>query len=108
MSLQQTIKTGKSRDLYRRIYDFKRGYQLRHNLVKDENCDRLTDSHKILHGQKNCFSQLLNLYNISDIKQIEIDTAEPLVTVPAVLMLKLLLDSKGSINCHIVFKFCHK
>jgi hypothetical protein len=28
---------------------------------------------------KNCFSQLLNVHNVSDVKQTEIHTAEPLV-----------------------------
>jgi hypothetical protein len=36
------------RDLYRGINKFKWGYQPRSNLVKDENDDLLTDSHKIL------------------------------------------------------------
>jgi hypothetical protein len=35
------------RDLYRRINEFKRGYQPRSNLVKDETDDLLPDSHKI-------------------------------------------------------------
>jgi hypothetical protein len=37
-------------DLYRGINDFKRGYQPRSNLVKDENGDLLADSHNILTG----------------------------------------------------------
>jgi hypothetical protein len=36
------------RDLYRGISEFKRGYQLSNNLVKDENGDLLADSHNIL------------------------------------------------------------
>jgi hypothetical protein len=36
------------RDLYRGINEFKRGYQLRSNLVKDENGDLLADSNTIL------------------------------------------------------------
>jgi hypothetical protein len=36
------------RDLYRGINDFKRGYEPRSNLVKDENGDLLADSHNIL------------------------------------------------------------
>jgi hypothetical protein len=35
------------RDLYRGINGFKRGYQPRNNLVKDENGDLLVDSHNI-------------------------------------------------------------
>jgi histone deacetylase complex regulatory component SIN3 len=36
------------RDLYRGINEFKRGYQPRNNLVKDEKCNLLADSHNIL------------------------------------------------------------
>jgi predicted NACHT family NTPase len=35
------------RDLYRGINEFKRGYQPRNNLVKDENGDLLANSHNI-------------------------------------------------------------
>jgi hypothetical protein len=38
------------RDLYRGINEFKRGYQPRSNLVKDENGDLLADSNTILIG----------------------------------------------------------
>jgi hypothetical protein len=43
------------RDLYRGINDFKRGYQPRTNLVKDENGDLLADSHNILIGGRTTF-----------------------------------------------------
>jgi hypothetical protein len=36
------------RDMYRGINAFKRGYQPRSNLVKDENGDLLADFHNIL------------------------------------------------------------
>jgi hypothetical protein len=41
------------RDLYRGINGFKRGYQPRNNLAKDENSDLLEDSHRILNRWKN-------------------------------------------------------
>jgi hypothetical protein len=44
--------------------------------VKDENGDLLADSHNILNKWKNYFSQLLNVHRVSDIRQIEIHTAE--------------------------------
>jgi hypothetical protein len=43
------------RDLYRGINEFKKGYQPRTNLVKDERCDLLADPHKILNRWKNYF-----------------------------------------------------
>jgi hypothetical protein len=51
----------KSKDLYRSITEFKKGYQLRTNLVKDERGYLLADSHKILNRWKNYFFQLLNV-----------------------------------------------
>jgi hypothetical protein len=51
--------------------------------VKDENCDLLADSHNILNRCKNYFSLLLNVRNVSDVRQIEVHTAEPLVPSPS-------------------------
>jgi hypothetical protein len=58
----------------------KRGYQARSNFVKDENGELLADSNTIVNTWKSYFSQLLNVHNISDARQIEIHTAEPLVS----------------------------
>jgi hypothetical protein len=77
------------RDLYRGINGFKRGFQPRNNLVKDENSDLLADSHNILKRWKNCFSQVLNVHNVSDVRQIEICTAEPLVPGPSRLEVEI-------------------
>jgi hypothetical protein len=62
--------------LFRGINEFKKDYQPRNNLMKDENCDLLADSHNILNRWKNYFSQLLNVHNVSDVKQTEVHTAE--------------------------------
>jgi hypothetical protein len=51
--------------------------------VKDENGDLLVESHNILNRWKNYFSQLLNVYNVSDVRQREAHTAEPLVPGPS-------------------------
>jgi hypothetical protein len=51
--------------------------------VKDENGDLLADSHNILNSWKNYFSQLLNVHNVSAVRQIEVHTAEPLVPGPS-------------------------
>jgi uncharacterized protein with ParB-like and HNH nuclease domain len=80
--LATNSKNKNIRDLYRGINDFKRGYQPRSNLVKDENGDLLADSHNILNRWKNYFSQLLNVHRVSDVRQMEIHTAEPLVSHP--------------------------
>jgi hypothetical protein len=77
------------RDLYRGINLFKRGYQQRNNLVKDENRDLLADSHNILNRWKNYFSQLLNEHHVSDVRQIEVHMAEPLVPGPSHLEVEI-------------------
>jgi hypothetical protein len=76
-------KNKTSRDLYRGSYEFKRGYQPRSNLGKDENCDLLADSNTTVNRWKSYFSQLLNVHNVSDVRQIEIHTTEPLVPGPS-------------------------
>jgi hypothetical protein len=47
--------------------------------VKDENGDLLADSYSILNMWKNYSPRLLNVHNVSDVKQIEVHTAEPLI-----------------------------
>jgi hypothetical protein len=69
MGLQQTVRTRTSET---RIEEFKKGYQPRNNLVKDENGDLLADSNNILNRWKNYFSRLLNAHNVSDVRQIEV------------------------------------
>jgi hypothetical protein len=68
------------RNLYRGISDFKKGYQPRANIIKDEKSDLVTDSHSILARWKNHFSQLFNVCGVSNVTQTEIYTAELLVT----------------------------
>jgi hypothetical protein len=91
MSLQRTVKNKNIRDLYRSINEFKKAYQPRSNLVKDKNGDLLADSHNILNRWMNYFSQLLYVHRVSDVRQIEIHTAEPSVPEPGPFKAKLLL-----------------
>jgi hypothetical protein len=65
------------------------GYQPRNNLVKDENGDLLADSDIILNRWMNYFSQLLNVHNVSDVRQIEVHAAEPLVPGPSCLEVEI-------------------
>jgi hypothetical protein len=71
------------RNLHRGIHEFKRGYQPGNNLVKDENGDLLADFRNILNKWKNYFSQLLNVHNASDVRQIVVHTAETLIPGPS-------------------------
>jgi hypothetical protein len=77
------------RDLSRRINKFKTEYQPSNNLLKDENGDLLEDYHNILNRWKNHFSQLLIVYNVSDVRQIEVHTAELLVSGPSRLEVEI-------------------
>jgi hypothetical protein len=81
IELARNSKNKNIRDLYRGINEFKSGYQPKNNLVKDENGDLIADSHNILNRWKN-YSQLLNVHNVSDVRQIEVHTAEQLVPDP--------------------------
>jgi hypothetical protein len=66
--LAKHSKKKNNRDLYRGIKGFKKGYQPRTNLVKDENGDVLADSHNILNRCKRNFSHLLNVHGVSDVR----------------------------------------
>jgi hypothetical protein len=57
--------------------------------VKDENGDLFANSHNILNRFKNYFSQLLNMHNVSVLRQIEVHTAEPLVPGPSRLEVEI-------------------
>jgi hypothetical protein len=71
------------RDLYRGITEFKKGYQPKTNLVKDEKGDLLADPQKILTRWKNYFCQILNVQGPGGIRENEIHTAEPFVPEPS-------------------------
>jgi hypothetical protein len=57
--------------------------------VKDENGDLLADLHNNLNKWKNYFSQLLNVHNVSDVRQIEVHTTEPLIPGPSRLEVEI-------------------
>jgi hypothetical protein len=57
--------------------------------VKDVNGNLLADSHKILNRWKNYFSQLLKVHNVSDVRQIELHTVDPLVPGPSRIGVKI-------------------
>jgi hypothetical protein len=65
--LATNIKNKNIGDLCRGINEFKKGYQPRSTIVKDEKGDLLADSHNILNRWKNYFFQLLNVHRVSDV-----------------------------------------
>ena len=79
-------------DLYRGIIDFKNGYQPRTNIVRDEKGDLVTDSHSILARWKGYFSQLFNVHGVSDVRQREIRTVQPVVPEPSVFEVKVAIE----------------
>jgi hypothetical protein len=99
--LQTNSKNENIRQLYRGISDFKKGYQPRTNIVKDEKGDLVADYHSILARWRNYFSQLLNVLGDNDVRQTEIHTAEPLV----LLRLKWLLKSLKGTNDRVLIRF---
>ena len=90
--LESNSKINNIRDLYRGINDFKKGYQPRTLIVKDEKGDLVADSHSIMTRSKNCFSQLLNVHGARDVRQEEIHTAEPLVPEPSAIEVELAIE----------------
>jgi len=69
--------------LCRGINDFKKGYQPRCNIVKDEKGNLVADSHSIVARWRNYFSQLFNVHGVKDVGQADIHIAEPLVPEPS-------------------------
>ena len=67
--LETNSKSNDVRDLYRGINDFKKGYQSRTTIVKDEKGDLVADSHSIMARWRKYFSQLLNVHEFNDIRQ---------------------------------------
>ena len=78
--LETNNKIQNIRNFYRGISEFKKGYQPRCNIVKDEKGDWVADSQGIVARWRNYFSQLFNMHGIKDVGQAEIHTAEPLVS----------------------------
>jgi hypothetical protein len=76
----ETNNTNKnSRDLYRGINKFKKGYQPRINTIKDESGNLLADPWSVLNRWKNFFNQVLNVHGVHNVRQEDIQMAETLV-----------------------------
>jgi len=78
--------------LYSSITDFKKYYQPRTNIVRDEKGDFVTDSHSILATWRNNFCQLLNVHEVNDVSHTEIHTAEPLVPEPSAFEVEMAIE----------------
>jgi hypothetical protein len=82
-------KINNVRNLYRGINDFKKWYQPRTIIVKDEKGDLVADSHSIMARWRNYIFQLLNVHGVNEVRQAEIHTAEPLVPEPSAFEFEL-------------------
>jgi hypothetical protein len=61
--------------------------------VKDENGDMLADSLSILNRWKNYFCHFLNLHGVSDVRQTEMHTSEPLVPKPSSFNVQITIEN---------------
>jgi hypothetical protein len=73
--------------------------------VKVENGNLLADSHNMLNRWKKYVSQLLNVHNVSDVRQIEVRTAEPLEPGPSRLEVENAIAKLKNMNRQLVTKF---
>jgi hypothetical protein len=82
--------------LYTGIRDFKKGYQSRPNIVKDEKSDLVADSHRILARWRNHLYQIWNVRGVNDIRQREIHTAKPPVPESSFFEVELTIERPKS------------
>jgi hypothetical protein len=75
LNFETNSKTKNTREFYRGINDFKKGYEPRNNTVKDEKANLFADSHSILARWRKYFSQLFIVRGVNDVRQTEIHTA---------------------------------
>jgi hypothetical protein len=85
----ETNKNKNIRDLYSGIKEFKEGYQPRINIIKDENGNLIADPQSVWNRWKIFFNQVINMYGIHDVRQMDIHTAEPLVPEPSLVVLEI-------------------
>jgi hypothetical protein len=94
--LETNNKNSNIRDLYRGINEFKKGYQLRISIIKDENGNLLTDPQNVLNRWKNFFKQVLKVYGVHDIRQMDIHMTEPLVPEPNLVEVEIAIGELES------------
>jgi hypothetical protein len=87
--LEPNNKNKNIRDLYRGINEFKKGYQPRINIIKDENGNLIADPQNVLNRWKIFFNQVRNVHGVHDVRQMDIHTAEPLVPEPSLVEVEI-------------------
>jgi hypothetical protein len=94
--LETNNKNKNIRGLYRGINEFKKRYQPRINIIKDENCNLLAYPQSVLNRWRNFFNQMLNVHGVHDVRQMDIYTAEPLVPEPSIVKVEIAIGKLKS------------
>jgi hypothetical protein len=69
--------------------NLKKGYQHRINIIKDKNSNLLADPQNVLNRWKNFFNQVLNVHAVHDVRQMDIHTAQSLITEPSLVKVEI-------------------
>jgi len=72
--------------------------------VKDEKDDLFADPYSIVVTCRKHFSQLLNYMRLMIVRQIEMDTTEPLVTEPSAFEVELAIENLKVTNHQVLVK----
>jgi hypothetical protein len=94
--LETNNKNKNITDLYRGINEFKKWYQLRINIIKDDNGNLLADPQNVLNRWKDFFNQVLNVHAVHDVRQMDTHTAEPLVPEPSLVEVEIAIGKLRS------------
>jgi hypothetical protein len=84
--------------LYRGINEFKKGFQPRINIIKDENNNQIADLQNVLNRWKNFFNLVLNVHGVHNVRQMVIYTAEPLLPEPSLVGVEIAVGELISYN----------
>jgi hypothetical protein len=96
--LESNSENKNIRELYRGINEFKKGYQPRPNLVKNDRSNLHVNPHKILNRWKKYFCQLLNVDGVDGVIPTKMHIAEPSVQKTSASEVKLLWGSRKDID----------
>jgi hypothetical protein len=94
--LETNNKNKNIRDFYTGINEFKKGYQNRIDIVRDENGSLLADPQNILNRWKGFFNQVLNVHGVHDVWQMDTHTAEPIIPEPSLFKVKIAIRKMKS------------
>jgi hypothetical protein len=85
--------------LYRGINEFKKGYQPRINIIKDENGNLLVHELCVLNRWENVSNKVLNIQGVHEVWQMDERTARPLLSEPSLVGLEIAIGKLRRYNC---------